>query len=67
MNKIEARRQAAGLSIAELSRQSGVPYRTVQDWCSGARPATNAYRIRAAARVMGCHIEDLLEDEEPKT
>lgn len=37
-NAIEAGRRALKVSIADLARMLRSPYRTVQDWCSGARP-----------------------------
>ena len=37
VNPIRKAREAAGLSIKELSNLLGAPYRTVQDWNSGAR------------------------------
>ena len=36
-NKIRKAREQAGMSIKELSNLLGAPYRTVQDWNSGAR------------------------------
>ena len=64
-DNFESRRRGAGLSLAALSRQSGVSYRTLQDWHSGARKASDAYLLRPVARVIGCHIEELLDDESP--
>lgn len=29
--------KSVGLSMAAFAKQSGIPYRTVQDWCSGQR------------------------------
>lgn len=37
LNPIRKAREAAGLSIKELTNLLGAPYRTVQDWNSGAR------------------------------
>ena len=36
-NPIRKAREAAGMSIKELSNLLGAPYRTVQDWNSGVR------------------------------
>jgi len=36
--QINVARKRQGLSIADLARVLRTPYRTVQDWCSGARP-----------------------------
>jgi len=36
-NPIRKAREAAGMSIRELSNLLGAPYRTVQDWNSGTR------------------------------
>jgi transcriptional regulator with XRE-family HTH domain len=62
-DNFEARRRAAGLTLAALSRQSGVSYRTLQDWHSGARKASDAYMLRSVSRVLGCSIEDILDDD----
>ena len=37
VSPIRKAREAAGLSIKELANLLGAPYRTVQDWNSGAR------------------------------
>ena len=37
VNPIRKAREAAGISIKELSNLLGAPYRTVQDWNSGVR------------------------------
>lgn len=37
VNPIRKAREAAGLTIKELANLLGAPYRTVQDWNSGAR------------------------------
>src|SRR5262245_25343778 len=52
----EARRlSASGLSVAQISRQLNLPYRTVWDWCR-AGPRVSK-RITGADLCFRCHEE----------
>ena len=63
MNNIKQLRQNLSMSRAELSRQSGVPARTVDDWENGRRKPRDVYQLKKIADVLGCYIEDLIEEE----
>lgn len=63
MNNIKQLRQNLSMSRAELSKQSGVPARTVDDWENGRRKPRDVYQLKKIADVLGCYIEDLIEEE----
>ena len=54
MNNIKQLRQNLSMSRAELSKQSGVPARTVDDWENGRRKPRDAYQLKKIADVLGC-------------
>ncbi len=60
MSKITEKRIAAGMSRSELSRQSGVPLRTLEEWEAGRRIPRDVYQLAKVARVLKCKIEDLI-------
>ena len=60
MSKITERRTAAGMSRSELSRQSGVPLRTLEEWEAGRRVPRDVYQLAKVAKVLNCLIEDLI-------
>lgn len=61
--KMEILRKEQGISRQELSRRSGVPIRTLEGWSSRARIPRDVYQLLKVAKVLGCHIEDLIEPE----
>lgn len=64
MTKIEERRKAAGMSRSELSRQSDVPLRTLEEWEAGRRVPRDVYQLAKVAKALNCIIEDLIVLEE---
>lgn len=52
-----------GISRLELSRRSGVPARTLEDWAMRKRKSPDVYQLLKVSKVLGCSIEDLLEPE----
>ena len=60
MNNIKQLRQNLDMSRAELSKQSGVPDRTVDDWENGRRKPRDVYQLKKIADALGCYIEDLI-------
>lgn len=60
MTKIEERRKAAGMSRSELSRQSDVPLRTLEEWEAGRRIPRDVYQLAKVAKALNCLIEDLI-------
>ena len=65
MNNIKELRQNLKMSRVELSKQSGVPARTIDDWENGRRKPRDVYQLKKVSDVLGCYIEDLINwDEE---
>ena len=64
MSKIKERREAAGMSRAELSRLSGVPVRTLEGWEYGQNLPRDVYQLAKVARALNCLIEDLIDIED---
>ena len=60
MTKIDERRKAAGMSRSELSRQSDVPLRTLEEWEAGRRFPRDVYQLAKVAKALNCLIEDLI-------
>ena len=60
MSKIKDQRESAGLSRAELARESGVSLRTLEDWEAGRRIPRDVYQLAKVARALNCAIEDLI-------
>lgn len=52
-----------GISRKDLSLQSGVPIRTLEGWSNRTRTNPNVYQLLKVAKVLGCHMEDLIEPE----
>ena len=46
-----------------LSKQSGVPLRTIESWCRRLRVPRDVYQLLKLSKVLGCQIEDLIEPE----
>ena len=63
MTPIDKKCIEKGITRAELSRQSGVPIRTLEGWAKRQRTNPNVYQLYKVAKVLGCHIEDLIEPE----
>lgn len=61
--KIKQARAVQGMSRAELSRRSGVPVRTLEDWESGRRNPTSIDALVPVARALGTGIDMLYSDE----
>ncbi|MDO4495893.1 MAG: helix-turn-helix transcriptional regulator [Clostridiaceae bacterium] len=60
MTKIQERRTAAGISRSELSRKSGVPLRTLEEWEAERRIPRDVYQLAKVAKALNCKIEDLI-------
>jgi len=60
---IDRIRMEKGISRSELSRISGVPARTLEDWSARKRTNPAAKQLYAVAQALGCRMEDLIEPE----
>ena len=62
--RLQQMREAQGYSRAAFARATGIPLRTLEDWDAQRYAPTNVYQLLKAARVLGCHIEDIIEETE---
>lgn len=53
-----------GMTKKELADKSGVPLITIDQWTRRLRKSPNVYQLYKVAKVLGCHIEDIIEPEE---
>lgn len=60
MNRIKELREQKHISRAELSRRSGVPVRTIDDWENDRRKARDIYQLKKIADVLEVNIEQLI-------
>lgn len=58
--RVTGLREARGLTRTQLSRLSGVPLRTLEEWEAGRRVPRDVYQIHAVAAALGMSIEDYL-------
>jgi transcriptional regulator with XRE-family HTH domain len=63
MTPIDKRCIEKGISRQELSKRSGVPVRTLENWSSRSRIPRDVYQLFKVAQALECHIEDLIEPE----
>lgn len=62
--RLQRMREEQGYSRAAFARATGIPLRTLEDWDAQRYAPTNVYQLLKAARVLGCHIEDIIEDKD---
>lgn len=62
--KLKERREAVGMSQAELAKETGISVRVIQNYEQGIRPLNGARAITVLkiARALGCTVEDLIEE-----
>lgn len=56
-----------GLTVSELSRQSGVPKQTITDWLAGTEPRRIS-QVKKVANLLGVTVDELVfggVDEKP--
>ena len=63
MTPIDKKLIEKGMTRSDLSKQSGVPLRTIESWCRRLRAPRDVYQLLKLAKVLGCQIEDLIEPE----
>ena len=57
----------AGLTRKQLAEMSGVPMVTLDQWARRGRLPRDVYQLNKVAKVLGSHIEDLIEPELAET
>lgn len=62
--RLKKRRLALGLTQSELAKKVGVTLRTIQNYESGFRKATNINIIRKLAEVLETDVDELLDTGE---
>lgn len=62
-DELRRRREAAGLSQAELAARSGVHAISISRWETGAQRRVLLDSVAKLARALGCQVEDLLTDQ----
>ncbi len=60
MSKIKEIRLTRGMSRAKLSRLSGIPIRTLEDWETDVSKPSDLARMKEIAQILDCSIEDLI-------
>lgn len=63
MTKIDKKCIEKGMTRTQLSKESGVPLRTIEAWARRLRVPRDVYQLQKIALVFGCHIEDIMEPE----
>jgi transcriptional regulator with XRE-family HTH domain len=58
--RIEEVRQAKGLSMSELSRRSGIDFKTVKELCKNAERNTTIETISRLALTLGVSLDALV-------
>ena len=64
--RLDLLRQARELTQAGLAKLTGIPFRTIQDYCQGRKKILNVSidRVYKLAKALGCKMEDLIDDPE---
>lgn len=61
--RLDLIRQANDYTQAGLAKLTGIPFRTVQDYCQGRKKILNVSidRVWKLAKALGCKMEDLID------
>lgn len=51
-------------TLVELSKKSGVHWRTIQDWERGGLARAKLCNLKKVADALGCSIDELIEGED---
>ena len=63
-DRLRAARKAKNLTQQELAKESGVAYRTLQNWENGSRRPVNITMVDKVAAALGISTTELLDDGE---
>ena len=63
-DRLRAARKGKNLTQQELAKESGVAYRTLQNWENGSRRPVNITMVDKVATVLGISTTELLDDGE---
>lgn len=61
--RLDLLRQANDYTQAGLAEATGIPLRTIQEYCQGRKPLEKASLVRCLllAKALGCKVEDLID------
>lgn len=61
--RLDLLRQARELTQAGLAEATGIPFRTIQEYCQGRKSLEHASIVRCLllAKALGCKVEDLID------
>jgi transcriptional regulator with XRE-family HTH domain len=65
-NAIRSARSRAGLTRAQLAEKAGIPRLTIWRIETGMTPDPRSDTLRRIATALGCTVDDLLREPEPK-
>ena len=63
-DRLRAARKGKNLTQQELAKESGVAYRTLQNWENGSRRPVNITMVDKVASALGISTAELLDDGE---
>ena len=63
-DRLRAARKGKNLTQQELAKESGVAYRTLQNWENGSRRPVNITMVDKVAAALGISTTELLDDGE---
>lgn len=63
--RLDLLRQANDYTQAGLAEATGIPLRTIQEYCQGRKPLEKVSIVRCLllAKALGCKVEDLIDQE----
>ena len=61
--RLDLLRQANDYTQAGLAEATGIPFRTIQEYCQGRKPLEKVSIVRCLllAKALGCKVEDLID------
>lgn len=61
--RLDLLRQANDYTQAGLAKLTGIPVRTIQEYCQGRKPLEKVSIVRCLllAKALGCKVEDLID------
>ena len=63
--RLDLLRQANDYTQAGLAEATGIPLRTIQEYCQGRKPLEKVSIVRCLllAKALGCKVEDMIDQE----
>lgn len=64
MNNLRNLRRKAGLSLAQIAKDTDIPIRTLEMWDSNKRIPQAYHRIKVLSELLGCDMDEFMTYEE---